>query len=158
MLDELEPTWREVSARRISQSRVVCVDKRAKAKFRAQPQLECRVLFAAMFKFVQSRQKRKDVHRDEDESATEDEFSGSASGSGSGSGSESESDSEQEEAFGEEPEGSVLTASEIIASPLVPDDEDEDITRCLICPGKLLKSPKMVQVHESSHVSAAFYI
>lgn len=108
-----------------------------------------------MLKFVQSRQKRKERDQDDDESATdEDEFSDNDSNSGSEHGS---SDSEDEgnsdsNLSGSEQGGVGLGADEILAQPLVPNIDDEELTLCLICPGKVLKNPAMVDIHASSAV------
>jgi hypothetical protein len=109
-----------------------------------------------MLKFVRSRQKPKDRHKDEDESATENSSNDSSdveSDSGSILHSEAEEDDELQGV-----DGSALAASNILAQPLVPDEENEDATLCLICPGKLLKNSKMVEVHTKASVSAHYFV
>src|ERR1700733_7203769 len=98
-----------------------------------------------MLKFIRSRQKRKDKDTDEEESVTENDSSDVQSPSGSDSDSKAEEDDELEDV-----KSSALAASNILAQPLVPDEENEDATLCLICPGKLLKNDKMAEVHANS--------
>lgn len=108
-----------------------------------------------MLKFVQNRQKRKEWDRDDDESGTdEDDNSDNDSNSGSEhSASNSEDESNPGSNLSDSEEGELgLGADDILARPLVPDIDDEEITLCLICPGKLLKNPAMVDVHASSAV------
>lgn len=101
-----------------------------------------------MFKFVRSRQKGKDRQRDEDESATEN----SSNDSSDALSSDLDSGTEEDDDLRRMGAG-ALAASNILAQPLVPDEEDENVTVCLICPGKVLKHSKMAKVHTSSSVS-----
>lgn len=103
-----------------------------------------------MLKFVRSRQKRKDKDMDEEESATENGSSDVQSPSDSDLDSETEED--------DDVKSSALAASNILAQPLVPDEENEDVTLCLICPRKLLKNDKMAEIHANSLVSSHHFI
>lgn len=112
-----------------------------------------------MFKFVQNRQKRKrdNVEDENDSSSDAASDSGSDSHSTVSRSSGSDSDDSDLEAYegpqiDDEPTGTVLSADEILANPFVDNDENEELSQCLVCPGRSLKSLGMINVHRKSQV------
>ncbi len=43
-----------------------------------------------------------------------------------------------------------MTVKQVLANPLHPSPSNSDITKCFICPGKLLKNETMIQLHLKS--------
>lgn len=61
---------------------------------------------------------------------------------------ESDDDSNDDE---DQTERSLITVQEALNDPIFIVSLDPDIKECIACPGKLLKSPVMVETHKSSN-------
>jgi hypothetical protein len=102
-----------------------------------------------MFKFVSRKRKVRD-EEEEDSEVDKAELSSAASSVGESSvDSDSEDGSEFKDAGG-------LTPEDVLQQPLITDPASENTTLCLVCPGRRLKNPKMIEVHKSSNVSETF--
>lgn len=97
----------------------------------------------------------QDTDSDESNSESEDSDSeaGDEVGSNAGSGAEGEdgeeSEEEEDESEAENPEISVQDA---LDDPVYLVSLDPDVKACIVCPGKLLKNAKMIDVHMISGV------
>lgn len=103
-----------------------------------------------MFKFVSRKRKTRDEDEDESESG-EPGYAEDSDGSSSEGSSVDSDDEEVDEAS----DGGLISASDVLQHPFIPDPTSEDVTLCLVCPGKVLKNERMVEVHESSNVCSA---
>lgn len=119
-----------------------------------------------MFKRVDKRRRKKEEEEklglDEEVKSilgiqdTDSEESESESGSdedeeeASAAGGEMDSEDE-EEGEGEEEEDPSITVSQALKDPLYIVSILPDIKACIVCPGKLLKSVKMVRLHRTSN-------
>ena len=97
-----------------------------------------------------------------DSSSSEDEgvdvagvFDGDSNGSGAEEDAEEddEEDEDAEDSGEEQDENTPMTISEVLQDPLFTIQEEPEIKTCIICPGKLLKNPIMIDVHLNSVVS-----
>lgn len=127
-----------------------------------------------MFKRVEKRRRRKEEEEelgldegmkevlgmqdtDSDESDSDsDSDSDSEKGfdAGTEAGDEEDDGSEEEGEGGEGKEmgGSELSVEDALEDPVYLKSLDPDIKACIVCPGKVLKHPKMIDVHKASSV------
>lgn len=139
-----------------------------------------------MFKRVQKRQRKQeeeeelgldsemkevlglhDTDSEESDSSSDDESSGSEGkaegeeGATSAEGHEGgmsdvESDG-RTEATEEEDGFPLMSVTEAVSDPLYLVSMDPEVRACILCTGKLLKNPRMADVHKSSKVSTLYF-
>lgn len=52
---------------------------------------------------------------------------------------------------GDQPERALITIAEALTNPIFIVSLDPDINECIVCPGKQLKSQKMIEAHKTSN-------
>ena len=91
------------------------------------------------------------AENDEGSEVGEDEEEGDEGGEEDAS--EDEDEDEDEGASVSEEDEAPLTLSEALKDPLYLIEEEPEVKGCIVCPGKLLKNPVMIDVHLQSGVS-----
>lgn len=94
----------------------------------------------------------QDVAENEDDSEMEEDEEEGDEG-GEEDASEDEDEDEDEGASASEEDEAPLTLSEALKDPLYTIEEEPEVKGCIVCPGKLLKNPVMIDVHLQSGVS-----
>lgn len=129
-----------------------------------------------MFKRVEKRRRKKeeeeDLGLDEDmkdvlgmqdtdsdesnsDSDSDSDSGGSAAGedvNADGEGEVDEGDGDVEEEDESEAENPEISVQDALDDPVYLISLDPDVKACIVCPGKLLKHPKMIEVHRTSGV------
>ena len=93
----------------------------------------------------------QDVAENEEDSEMEEDEEERDEG-GEEDASEDEDDEDKGASASEEDEA-PLTLSEALKDPLYIIEEEPEVKGCIVCPGKLLKNPVMIDVHLQSGVS-----
>ena len=93
------------------------------------------------------------AENDEGSEVEEDEEEGDEGGEEDASEDEDEDEDEDEGASASEEDEAPLTLSEALKDPLYLIEEEPEVKGCIVCPGKLLKNPVMIDVHLQSGVS-----
>ena len=88
---------------------------------------------------------------DSEESESDSEEEESVADEEMNSGEDEEKEEEDDEEDDDEGEDPSITVGQALKDPLYNISVLPDIKACIVCPGKLLKSVKMVQLHRTSN-------